>query len=433
MTIGPNGFRRLSDLVFRTSKGETTFVSLADREGQTARFANNQVVQNVHTRKQTMTVEVSFGSRSGRSSTTDLKAQGIVRVVQRAEENARHAPEDPEFLPPLPPQAYPKLLTNREETADARPWRLMDEVKKSVALCKEAKLEGAGVVSAYGTSYGIAASTGLFAHERRSRAEFSLTATGPDSSGWVKQAHRSIDELGVEERTHTAIAKAQRSASPKEIPAGKYTVILEPAAVAGLLGPVQWAAAARGYHRGTSALSGKLGQEVIDPRLTLRNAPRHPALLGNGFSGAGLASDEAVWVDKGVLKRLNYDRWTAREHETEPSYPLEAPHLSGESPASDLVGTTERGILVTNFWYIRFVNPGDLTLTGMTRDGTFLVEDGKITTGLVNFRFHESPLRAFNQIDAYGPSTDAITTERTKMWLPAMRIRDFNFSSVTRF
>jgi len=431
--IGREEFRRLADLALDASQGDHTVVSLNVRKGGTARFANNQIVQHVNTYRHELTISVAVGGRTGSSSTTELSPRAIAAATARAQKTARVSPPDPEYLPPLPAQEYPERLTFRKETDAAGPARLIRDAREAIKICQAADLEGAGIVSAYTATTGVAADTGLFAHEHRTRAEFSLTATGEDSSGWVKNANRSIDRLDVVDRAHKAVDKAQRSAGPKEIPAGLYTVILEPAAVAGLLGPLTMAAGAKAYYRGTSALAGMLDQPVVDARLTLRNDPRHPALLGRGFSAAGLPSDEATWIEKGVLRRLDYDRFTAKEHGVEPSYGLDAPHLVAEDPTDDLVRGTERGILVTNFWYIRFVNPTDLTLTGMTRDGTFLVEDGRVTTGLINFRWHESPLRAFNRIDACGTPTDSITMERSKMWLPALRIRDFNFSSVTRF
>jgi predicted Zn-dependent protease len=431
--IGRERFKQLADIAIDVSQGDRTVVSLAERQGGTARFANNQIVQHVNTYRHELTINVAIDGRTGSSATTELSPRAVAAATARAGEIARASPPDPEYLPPLPAQVYPERETFRPETAAAGPARLIKDAREAIRICQAAELEGAGIVSAYAASTGVVADNGLFAHEHRTRAAFSLTATGADSSGWVKNANRSIDRLGVVERAHKAVDKAKRSANPKEIPAGRYTVILEPAAVAGLLGPLHMAANAKAYYRGTSALSGKLGQPVVDARLTLRNDPRHPALLGRGFSGAGLPSDEATWIENGVLRRLDYDRFTAREHGVEPSYALDAPHLAADDPTDDLVKGTERGIYVTNFWYIRFVNPTDLTLTGMTRDGTFLVEDGEITTGLINFRWHESPLRAFNQVETCGTPTDSITMERTKMWLPPMKIRDFNFSSVTRF
>jgi len=175
----------------------------------------------------------------------------------------------------------------------------------------------------------------------------------------------------------------------------------------------------------------------VDGRLSLRNKPGHPDLLGVGFTSLGLPTNERTWIDRGVLAELDYDRFTARQHQVDTIATLDAPIMTGDGPAAggvgDLIRGTPRGILVTTVWYIRTVNPTDLTLTGMTRDGTFLIQDGEITTPVHNFRFHESPLRAFNRIDAFTEPAEAVSAESWKMLLPALRIHDFNFSSVTRF
>jgi predicted Zn-dependent protease len=199
-----------------------------------------------------------------------------------------------------------------------------------------------------------------------------------------------------------------------------------------------WMMDAKSFYKRTSPFTGKLGRKIIDARLTLRNEPAHPALLGDGFNGEGVPAERRAWIEGGTLTQLRYDRYTAQEHHVPPTPAFDAPALSGEgaSAAQDLdalIASTERGILVTNFWYIRSVNPTDLTLTGMTRDGTFLIEDGRIAGPVLNFRWHESPLHALNNVDAYTSPMDAITNEHWKMQLPAMKLRDFNFSSVTRF
>jgi len=192
---------------------------------------------------------------------------------------------------------------------------------------------------------------------------------------------------------------------------------------------------ARTYHAGGSPYAGKLGERVIDQRLTLQNRPDHPALLGNGFDRQGLPSDSHTWIERGVLKRLNYDRFMAKGHGVEPSYLPDAVHLSGEGPAGDavddLIASVERGILVSDLRDVGFVNGTGLALTGTTRDGTFLVEDGQVATGLIDFRWHESPLRAFNEILALTTPTE-VYTDYGKMLLPAMTIRDFEFTNVAR-
>lgn len=435
--LSESDFRSLAKLALDASKADHKFVNFSDRVGGTTRFALNRVVQNVNTRRYQLSFTATFGQKSGRASTSDLSQGAIRDVVRRAEALAELAPPDAEFLPPIAQPLYPVLASYRGETAAANPQRLARDAGEAIRQCKSADLVAAGIVSAYVSAVGVAASSGLIGYEQRSESEFSLTATGPDSTGWVNNANRSIDDLGVADRTAIAIEKARRSAGPRELPAGRYTAILEPSAVAGLLGPLLGEFRAKAYERGTSAVAGKLGQQIIDARLSLANRPDHPSLMGAAFDAEGIASNFKTWIDRGVLRELDYDPYSAQQKGVEPSFTIDAPHLSGSgqmAPGVDaLIQSTERGVLVTNFWYIREVNPNDLTLTGMTRDGTFLIENGAIVGGLLNFRFHDSPLRALNAVDAFTRPLDAITMERGKMALPALKVRDFNFSSVTRF
>lgn len=430
-------FRFLTDLVLKHSTGDHTLVSLHDQHGGTTRFANNQIVQNVNSRRGSFAVTVAFGQRQGTASTTDFTAGSVQETLQRAERLAMVAPEDPEYLPPVGAQSYLSPPAARQETALAGPSRRLDYAREAIGQCRMENMQAAGIVLSSSSAVGIAASTDLFAYEARTDARFSLTVQAGDATGWAAAAHRSVDHLKVQERTLIAIDKAKRAVDSRAIPAGRYTVILEPAAVAGLVAWLIWMLDAKAYDKGTSPFSRKLGQRIVDARLTLQNRPNHPDLFGCGFTSDGLPSRESTWIDAGVLTQLSYDRFTAQQRGIELIPTLDSPFLSGDravgSRAEDLIRGTKHGILVTNFWYIRTVNPTDLTLTGMTRDGTFLVEDGQITAALRNFRFHDSPLRAFNQIEAYTMPAEAVTSETGKLLVPAMKVRDFNFSSVTRF
>jgi predicted Zn-dependent protease len=429
-------FKSLADLMLNLSTGEHTSCALYDASAGTTRFANNQVIQHVDSRRITLAVTVAFGRRHGTATATDFGEEAVRDMVARAEAIAKVSPEDPEYLPPLPPQTYDSTSRMREETRAAGPHQRVALVTQAVDLCRQAGMTAAGIVSSSATALGLAASTGLFAYEPRTEAKFSLTATAVDSSGWAANVHRSIDELGVVERTRLAIEKAKRAASPREIEPGHYTVILEPSALAGLIGPMIWEMDAKSYYKHTSPFEGKLGTPILDGRLSLFGRPNHASLVGGGFNQEGLPAKELAWIERGVLKSLRYDRFTAHEQGVDPTPSFDAPVLSGEGPAStveDLIRTTERGILVSNFWYIRTVNPTDLTLTGMTRDGTFLIESGRLSTGLVNFRWHDSPLRALAQVDGFTAPADAVSNENWKMLLPALKLPDFHFSSVTRF
>lgn len=426
-------FDFLADLVLRHAAADHTVMSLSDTRSGTTRFANNHIIQNVDARRVVLSVTVAQGGRRGTASTTDLTAGSVQETIVRAERSARLSPVDPEFMLPLGPQLYTSEPPWREDTSTAGPAGRLAVVAPVLSLCRRDDVSGAGIATSGESVVGLATSAGLRVYEPRTEARFSLTATHKDSTGWAANAHRSIDHLGIAERSQIAIGKARTGLPSQELPPGRYTVVLEPAAVAGLLTWMIWQLDAKAYHKGTSPYAGRLGQRIVDARLNLHNLPSHPDLLGRSFDAEGLPCPEALWIDDGVLTQLAYDRFTAAAQGVAPMPLLDAPCLTGDGAVDELIATTPRGILVTNFWYLRVVNPTDLTLTGMTRDGTFLIEDGIVRSTLRNFRFHESPLRAFANLEDCTHPAEAVTAETGKLLVPSMRICDFPFTSVTKF
>ena len=430
-------FQFIAELVLKCSTADHTQITLHDQDGGTTRFANNQVIQNVNTRRGGVSVSVAFGARQGTATTTDFTAGSLRETVKRAEAIARVSPEDPEYLPPEGPQAYAACPASRSETLKAGPAVRLEYANEAIGQCRMENMSAAGIVSSSRASVGVAAGTGLLAFEERTEARFSITVQAGDATGWASAAHRSIDRLKVQERTLSAIHKAMLGTEPQELPPGRYRVILEPAAVAGLWSWIIWMLDAKSYLKGTSPFAGKLKKRILDARLSLENAPEHADLLGVGFTAEGLPSTASQWIHHGVLQQLAYDRFTARSQQIATIPTLEAPRLSVEGASASslpqLIKSTDRAILVTNFWYLRTVNPTDLTLTGMTRDGTFLVEKGEIVSAVKNFRFHESPLQAFQRVEAWTPPMEAVTSETGKLLVPAVVLPEFHFSSVTRF
>ena len=295
-------FDFLTDLVLKHSTGDHTFLSLRDVHGGTSRFANNQIIQNVNQRRGTLAITVAFGRHHGTATTTDFTAGAVRTTLAQAERIARISPEDPEYLPPVGPQSYVPLPTSRPETSAAGPARRLDYVREAIGQCKMENLNAAGTVSSSVAVAALAASTGLAAYEERTEGRFSLTVQAGEATGWSAAAHRSIDHLHVQERTLAAINKAKRGADePQELPAGRYTVVLEPAAVAGLLSWMIWMLDAKAFYKETSPFSGKVGTRILDRRLSLRNRPDHADLLGQGFTGEGLPVIGSTWIEAGVL------------------------------------------------------------------------------------------------------------------------------------
>ena len=305
-------FRFLADLVLKRSSADDVIVNLHDQHAGTTRFANSHIVQNVDARRGTLTVTVAFDGRRGSASTTDFTAGSVQDTLTRAERIARASPQDPEYLPPPDPEVFQTRQTSRSETTVAGPSRRLEYANEAIGQCRIENLGAAGIVSSSIASVGIAASNGLFAHEERTEARFSLTVQAEDATGWSAAAHRSIDHLKIQDRTLSAINKAKRGRDVQGLSPGRYRVILEPAAVAGLWSWILWTLDAKSYEKGTSPFAGQLGRPIVDERLTLQNLPGHPDLLGTGFTHEGLPSEDAMWIEKGVLKQLAYDRFTAQ-------------------------------------------------------------------------------------------------------------------------
>lgn len=434
-------FRQLADAALNTSSADHILVSLNERIGGLTQFHNDQITDHADNPNRQLSVTVAFGRQVGSATTDKLTADAVVAAVISAQQDAEASLPNPDYLPPLPPRRYPVLPTYRPETAEAGRTRRAADASEVTKLCASANLQVLGIIATSARAVGIAADTGLFAFEQRTLAELDITSVGSDVPIKIANVNRSIDDLGVVERTRQAVAKTKWLAHPRELTPGRYTVILEPTAVAQLLRPLLDATAAHTYHNGTSALRDKLGEPLIDSRFTLRNRPDHPALIGNGFDAIGLPTNAKTWIERGVLTQLHYDRLSAHRYDTPPTFAPDAWHLSSVDPTGecidDLVRATEHGILVTNLDQIKSVDPSDLTLTGQTRDGTFLIEDGKIVAGLTNLNWRESPLRAFNQVRTYttpleavvSPTavpSNAVTSGVRKLLVPAITINDFN-------
>jgi predicted Zn-dependent protease len=437
---GP-GFRRLADLVLDVSQADHVLVSLRECADRVVRFSDNRLGKRRAARRQSLVVQVAFGQQTATGYTDDFSETRIKKIVRWTEQLAQEADPDPDYVLPLPPQCYPVLATYRPETAEARLSRCEAVAAELIGLCEAEGLQATGHVGVRGSAAGAAASTELFAFERRTRAEFDLTIGASGGRVRVSNANRSIDDLQAIEHVRIAIGRAKRAATRQRVRAGRQTVILEPPAVAALLRALLDATDARSYHAGTSPLAGQLGQRIIDARLTLRNRPDHPALLGRGFAKTGMPSDARVWIEQGMLNRLHYDRVTAREHDTSPTYAPDACHLSGNEPAAestaDLVRATKHALLVSRLDQVAYADPATLTLGGTTCGGTFLISDGAIVGGAGDLAWRESPLEALNRLAAFTLPGDALVRARVgvtgsaefeaqKMLVPAMAIEDFH-------
>ncbi|MEN0004376.1 MAG: metallopeptidase TldD-related protein [Bacteroidota bacterium] len=419
--------------VVQFSKADHCSVNLGGSNQGNIRYARNTVSTSGMESNISLAISSAFGKRTGVATTNELDDDSLKRAVARSEELARLSPENPEYMEPLEPQEYKKANTFFQSVADIEPKYRAMATKDSIAYTKEKGLIAAGFIEdGYGFS-SLMNSKGLFAYNKSSSLDFTLTVRTKDGtgSGWVSRDVNDLKYFDIMEATQTAAAKAAMSANAKAIEPGKYTVILEPAAAAGLIGNMFYSMGARSADEGRSFLSKeggtKLGEKMFDERITIYSDPMNELVPGGTWSGDGQPQVKRNWVEKGVVKNLFYSRYWAKEKGVNPvPFPSNGIMVGGDKSTQELIASTERGVLVTRLWYIRTVDPQTLLYTGLTRDGTFYIENGKIKYPIKNMRFNESPVIMLNNLEELGKA------ERTGgNLIPSMKIRDFTFTSLS--
>jgi PmbA protein len=434
------------------------------------RFANNVIHQNVAEENYGVSVRTVFGGRTARASTNKLDDESLKRTVLASESLAKVQAPDPDLLPMLTPQesetagrepggASPVTPPPRyfPQTAAITPEDRAAGVSSIVGVANRNKLTTAGIYSNSEYMEGVFNSRGVNTWHTQTSAEISITMLGSDSSGWQKANSPDVGDLDPLALAEIAARKAIDSAAPREIPAGKYTVILEPAAVLDIVGFMFWDFAGQAILDERSFLNNRIGTRLFGENINVWDDVTHPLQSGAPYDGEGVPRQRVPLVENGVVKRVVYARGTAEkmkksEHAAKvgPIAPTGhgflLPNEMGEMPGNivvagpespqaveQMIASTERGVLVTRLWYIREVEPYEKILTGMTRDGTFLVENGKIQAGVRNFRFNESLIHMLSNVDAMSTSVRASGEESFDMVVPAMKVRDFNFTEVTKF
>jgi predicted Zn-dependent protease len=436
--------KALMDRVLSFSKAESTAVNLNGGDRANVRFARNTVTTSGATSGYSVAITSSFGKRSGTVTTAEFDDASLQRAVRNAEEIAKLSPENPEAMPLLGPQTYSPVTAFFDDAAQASPeWRA-GSAATAIDLSKKKEVVSAGFVETQASIRAVANSKGLFAFDRFTSADYNLTARTPDGSGsgWASRSYNELRQLDPGKLAAAAIEKAALSKNPAAIEPGKYTVVLEPAAVADLLAYLLFSANARQADEGRSFFSKKgggnrTGEQVVGEKVRIISDPAHPLAPAVSFDGEGLPISKHVWVENGVIKDLFYSRfWAQKMGKDATAGPGNAIMEGGSATMSDLIAGTDRGVLVTRFWYIRPVDPQTILITGLTRDGLFLIEKGKVTRPVKNMRWNESPVVAFNNIDAMSPpervvSGEGIGSGGLSIVCPAARIREFTFSSAS--
>jgi len=461
------------DRIMKLSTADEVEVLFSGGNFALTRFANNTIHQNVEDQNHVVSVRTVFGGRTARAFTNKFDDDSLRRVVESSENLAKVQHADPDLLP-MPASAEaagnadPSLAEGSvrasqvpsrrfAETAAITPQIRADGVKKIVEVAQKHKLTTAGIFSSSESVEGIFNSRGLSDWHTQTLAEVSITMLGADSSGWQKANSPDVSNLDPLRLAGTAAKKAIDAAHPAEIPAGKCTVILEPSAALDIVGFMFWDYSGMAILDQRSFLTGRIGSKLFGDNITIWDDVAHPLQSGSPFDGEGIRRQRVQLVENGVVKRVVYARVTAGRMKRseqkdkvgliEPTghgFPL--PNEMGEMPLNivfaapqspqtlaQMIASTERGVLITRLWYIREVDPYEKIVTGMTRDGTFLIENGQVRRGVRNFRFNQSLIQMLSNVEAMSVPVRSCGEESFDMVVPAMKVRDFNFTEVTKF
>jgi predicted Zn-dependent protease len=434
--------RALCERMLGASSAEAAEVRLRGARSGNARFAANQITTSADVEAAEAAVTARVGRRSASVTFNDLTDAGISAAVSRAERLAQLAPADPELMPLLGPQAYEPSSAFFEATAALTAEQRAEAVATVVEAAAQAAVTASGFLEHRAQAHAVANSAGLFAFHRSTEASFTITVRTTDgaASGWAGGTHNDWSRVPAPAGLAAqAIEKARAGANAVAVEPGAYTVVLEPTAAGNLLRLLFADLDARAADEGRSFFSRrgggtKVGERIADQRVTLLSDPRDPDLLEPPFTEDGLPVGRTVWVEGGVLRALAVSRFWAAQQRRDPVPLAGGVKLAGGAgTAADLASRVERGLLVTRFWYIRSVDRRTLSYTGLTRDGLFLIENGRITRPVRNLRFNESPVTMLNHLVALGTPVRVVASESGGLGpavvAPPMVVREFRFTA----
>jgi predicted Zn-dependent protease len=432
----------LAQKVLSFSTADEARVNINSGTNGNTRFAVNQVSTAGDAYDANVTVTSAFGKKTASATTNRFDDESLRQVVQTSERLARLVPEDPEYLGELPPQQYLPVEPFFESTATLTPEQRAHAVMEITAPAARQNLISTGFLTHFTGSNAVANKKGLFAYARATGISFTTTVRTPDGtgSGWAGGSENDFTKLNFAELGERAIRKAELSRNPRAGEPGEWTVILEPTAVANLVNLMVFSMNARNADEGRSFFSkqgggNKIGEKFLDERVTITTNPADPRTAAIPFSGEGLPNNATTWVENGVLKDLVYNRFWAQRNNRQPTgFPQAYAMSGGSSSVEDMIRSTERGLLVTRLWYIRPVDPRTILFTGLTRDGTFLIENGRITSAVKNLRWNESPIFLLNNIEMMGEPVRVSASEDGAggaVMVPALKARDFTFTSLS--
>jgi predicted Zn-dependent protease len=433
--------QRLIERAIGMSKAEGVEVQVGANVTGNTRFAANQLTTSGVIEGSQFAVQSYFGAKHAVVTTDDLSDASIQRAVAQSEVLAKLAPDDPEIMPAITPQKYAQVNAFHESTAAATP---ADRARAALSALEPSRKAGnilaSGFIVTGANANAIGNKAGLFAYHANTTSNYTLTVRTSDGTGstWAAADDHDWSKLDWRGVSAKAVERAQLTRQPVAIEPGRYTVILEPQAVGDmvqlLIGYIDARSADEGRSPFVKAEGGnKVGEKIVDSRVTLLSDPADPQLGGQPFDGEGLPLGRQVFIENGVLTQLYYSRfWAKKQGKAATGFPTTVKMMGGTTTTEQMIASTARGLLITRLWYLREVDPRTALYTGLTRDGVFLIEDGKVKSAVRNFRFNESPIFMLNNIDAIGPAQRLAGTEGGgDVVMPTVKARDFNFTSLS--
>lgn len=428
------------------SSADQTEVVVLERKSQLTRFSNSVIHQNVAEKNVRFSVRVVRDKKIGCASTNRLDERSIEEAVTKAAEVVSFLPPHADFQTLPGPETVPVLKTFSRETASSTPAEKAEIVALVVKEASRHGLTAAGALSTEESSIGVANSLGIKAVQEFTSVDFNTVLLSDDSSGFAAFIGVDINSMDIKKLTAQAISKADTSRNPISLEPGPYTVILEPPAVGEMLGFLGYAGfGALAYQEGRSFMAGKFGQKIAGDNITIWDDGLDPRTMAMPFDYEGVPKQMVRLVENGIARNVVYDSLTAfKEKRKSTGHALPAPNLYGPLPLNlflqpgdasfeEMVASTEKGILVTRFHYTNLEDPMKTVLTGMTRDGTFLIEKGKIKSGLRNFRFTQNILEALSSVEQISSQSELVSCSIGACYVPALKIANFNFTGVTEF
>ncbi len=445
--LGEQELKELTGRALAMSQADQTEVVVFAPHSALTRFANNYIHQNVEQRDIDVRVRGVVGKKVGVASSNDTSEDGLRAVVERALTLARHQRENPDF-PSLPePRPVKRLNGFVERTARTGPEERAAVVAQICDAASRAGLTAAGAFRTATAEVAVANSLGVFCYHPDTMADLNTVIMSEHGSGHAERVSMDVGDIDGEEVAQEAIDKALRNINQIELEPGEYDVVFQPYAVADILDFFAYLSlGAQAYQEKRSFMAGRIGERVMGENISIWDDGLAPDTTPNPFDYEGVPRRPVTFVEQGIAREVVWDTYTAAKEGGREStgHALPAGNTFGPVPSNmflapgdasieEMVASTKRGVWVSRFWYTRPVHPLNVVVTGMTRDGTFLIEDGRVTSPVRNLRFTQSYLEAMNHVEAIGKETMLCQAIAGVSRVPALKIAGWSFTGVSQY